>query len=93
MQLVKDYIAVKNLFASKGIPLSNVIGFGCDSCSVMLGVNNGFQGYLKRDVPLVFILGCACHSFSLCASHACTNLPSFLKQSLRDVCCYFSTKQ
>lgn len=84
------FTAVKNLLASKDIPLQNIIGFASDNCSAMLGTNNGFQAFLKREVPSVFILGCTCHSFALCASHACFHLPSFLEQFLRDVCCYFA---
>lgn len=84
------YTAVKELFSSKDIPISNIIGFSSDNCSAMLGRNSGFQAFLKRDVPSVFVLGCTCHSFALCASHASSHLPSFLEQFLRDVCCYFA---
>lgn len=84
------YKAVKELFASKGIPFTNIIGLACDNCSTMMGVNNGFQALLKKDIPSVFILGCICHSFALCSSHACAHLPSYLEEFLRNVCCYFS---
>ena len=63
------YKAVKELLKCKGIPLQNIIGFASDNCSTMLGAHKGFQAYLKQDLPSVFILGCVCHSFSLCASH------------------------
>lgn len=56
--------AVKELLASKDIPLQNIIGFASDNCSAMLGINNGFQAFLKKEVPSVFILGCTCHSFA-----------------------------
>lgn len=85
------YKAVKELFSSKDIPISNIIGYSSDNCSAMLRRNSGFQAFLKRDVvPSVFVLGCTCHSFALCASHASSHLPSFLEQFLRDVCCYFA---
>lgn len=84
------YNAVKDLLEEKKIPLMNIIGFGSDNCSTMLGKNGGFQALLKNDIPTVFVLGCTCHSFVLCASHACAQLPSYLEQFLRDVCCYFS---
>ena len=71
------YKAVKDLLVEKKIPLSNIIGFGSDNCSTMLGNKGGFQALLKNDVPSVFILGCTCHSFALCASHACAQLPSY----------------
>ena len=85
------YRSVKNLLSQKNIPLSNIIGFASDNCSTMLGTKSGFQVYLRNYVPSVFVLGCICHSFALCASHSCTTLPSFLEQFLRDTCCYFFT--
>ena len=84
------YIAVTNLLRSFGIPLQNIVGFASDNCSTMMGVNSGFQAFLKRDIPSVFILGCICHSFALCASHACRNLPSYLESFLKNVCSYFA---
>ena len=84
------YKALTDLLAKKQIPLSNIIGFGSDNCSTVVGNKGGFQAFLKNDVPTVFILGCTCHSFSLCASYACAQLPSYLEQFLRDICCYFS---
>lgn len=84
------YSAVKEVFSSAGIPLSNIIGFASDNCSTMLGANNGFQALLKKDLPHVFVLGCICHSFALCASHASSRLPSWLESFLKDICCYFA---
>ena len=51
------YKAVKDLLVEKKIPLSNIIGFGSDNCSTMLGNKGGFQALLKNDVPSVFFLG------------------------------------
>lgn len=84
------YKSVKNLLSEKKLPLSNIIGFASDNCSTKLGTQNGFQAYLRNDVPFIFVLGCICHSFALCASHASTTLPSYLEQFLRDICCYFA---
>lgn len=84
------YSAVKKVFNSKEIPMNNIIGFASDNCSTMLGANNGFQALLKKDFPSVFVMGCICHSFALCASHASSKLPSWLETLLKDICCYFS---
>jgi hypothetical protein len=84
------YNAVKHVFTKRGIPLVNVIGFASDNCSSMMGVNSGFQAYLKKDVPSVFVIGCICHSFALCANHASNSLPSWLETFVKDVCSYFS---
>lgn len=82
--------SVKELLKSKDIPLQNIIGFASDNCSKMLGAHKGFQAYLKHEIPSVFILGCVCHSFALCASQASNTLPSWLESFLKDACGYFA---
>jgi Domain of unknown function (DUF4371) len=84
------YRSVKQLLDERKIPLSNIIGFASDNCSTMMGVNSGFQAFLKRDNLSVFILGCICHSFALCANHASNCLPSWLETFVKNVCCYFA---
>ena len=84
------YNAVKKLFQDKGIPVTNVIGFGSDNCATMMGAKSGFQTLLKKDVPSVFIMGCVCHSFALCANHAVKVFPSLFETFLKDVSSYFS---
>ena len=84
------YDAVKLLLRRKNIPIENIIGFGSDNCSSMMGKKSGFQKLLKNDVPNVFLMGCVCHSFALCASHAVHVLPSYLKAFLKNFATYFS---
>ena len=85
------YNGVKNLLKERDIPIGNVIGFGSDNyCSTMMGKRNGFQKLLRNDVPSLFIMGCVCHSFALCANHAVGVLPSYLETLMRDVSSYFS---
>lgn len=84
------YTSLKALLDKRVIPLKNIIGLGADNCSSMMGKNNGFQKLLKDDVPSAFIMGCVCHSFALCASHAVTVLPSFLEAFLKNLTSYFS---
>lgn len=84
------YAAVKDLFRENKIPLRNVIGFAADNCATMMGKQSGFQTLLKSDLPNVFVLGCVCHSFALCANHASKQLPSWLETFVKDVCSYFS---
>ena len=64
------YKAVKELFARKEIPLTNLIGLACDNCSTMMGVNNGFQALLKKR-PSISVrswvhLSFICTMFKLC---------------------------
>lgn len=84
------YRSLKKLLEDRKIPMSNIIGFASDNCSTMMGRHSGFQVFLKQDVPSVFILGCICHSFALCANHASTCLPSWLETFVKNVCCYFA---
>jgi hypothetical protein len=56
----------------------------------MMGAKSGLQALLKADVPNVFVLGCICHSFHLCASKAAEVIPTGMETFLRDVSAYFS---
>lgn len=71
-------------------PLTNIKGFGSGNSATMMGHTRGFQALLKKDLPSVFVLGCVCHSFVLCANYASKCLPSFLESFLKNVTSYFS---
>ena len=58
------YNAVKDLLLKRGVPLNNIVRFGSDNCSTMMGRNTGFQKFLKDDVPSVIIMVCVSHSFA-----------------------------
>ena len=81
------YRSVINLLNTKDIPLDKVIGFAADNRATMMGANSTI---VKADLPDVFVLGCVCHSFALCASHASHRLPSWLETFLKDTCAYFA---
>lgn len=83
------YKAVKSTLTKENIPMSNIIGFASDNCSTMMGNKSGFQKLLKDDIPAVFVIGCVCHSFALCSSHAVKVLPSYLESFLKDLTSYF----
>ena len=51
------YQAVKNLLKEKNIPFENIVGFGSDNCSSMMGQKSGFEKSLKDDIPSVFVMG------------------------------------
>jgi len=84
------YKEVKKLLSNRNIPITNVIGFASDNCATMSGSKSGFQANLKKDAPSVFVIGCVCHSFALCANYACSKLPSWLETLIRDIVGYFS---
>ena len=87
---VSLFNSFKHLFEERNIPITNMIGFGSDNCSTMLGKRNGFQKLLRDILPSVFVLGCVCHSFALSASHAASVLPPFLEPLLKDITSHFS---
>ena len=84
------YNGEKKLLGERNIPVANIIGVASDNCSTMTESKSGFQMNLKQDVLFVFVLGCICHSFALCANYACNRLPSWLETFVRNVCYYFS---
>ncbi|GFN95609.1 proteinral transcription factor ii-i repeat domain-containing protein 2 [Plakobranchus ocellatus] len=91
MELHRVFMRLSNRpMQDRNIPLTNIIGFASDNCSTMMDSSGGYQKPLCYDVPSVFIMGCVCHSFALCASHAVSVLPSFLEASLMDLTSYFS---
>lgn len=83
---------IVNFFRSNNIPFkNNLIGFASDGANVMMGRNNSVVTLLQNEIPNIFILKCACHSFHLCASYACTKLPRFIEDLVRDIYNYFSS--
>ncbi|XP_056643937.1 uncharacterized protein LOC130449894 [Diorhabda sublineata] len=56
----------------------------------MMGHISGVKARLKAVIPDLYVLGCTCHSFHLCASAACLKLPRTIEQFARDIYNYFS---
>lgn len=83
---------IVNVFNSNNIPYKkHLIGFASDGANVMMGRNNSVVTLLQNEIPDIFILKCTCHSFHLCASYACTKLPRFIEDFVRDIYNYFSS--
>lgn len=49
----------------------NIIGFGSDGCSVMMGQHNSVSSRMKTNFPGIFVMKCICHSLNLCCIEAC----------------------
>jgi len=85
------YDKVIAFFSLNKIPYkTNLIGFASDGANVMVGTKNSFSSRLISDIPHIFLIKCICHSFHLCASNACTMLPSAVEELTRDIYNYFS---
>ena len=84
------YQAIKGIFEEKLIPLSNIIGYSSDTCSVMFGENLSVSTLLKKDLPHVAAIKCSCHMIHLCTSHACLKLSTTLEDLCRNIYSHFS---
>jgi len=62
---------VNNSFKKNNVNIENIIGFGSDGCSTMMGKNNSVSSRMKEMFPGVFIMRCICHSLHFCCSVAC----------------------
>ena len=49
--------------------VANQVGIGNDNASIMAGINNGVYTELKKDVPLLILIKCACPSLPLTISY------------------------
>lgn len=83
------YNSLIALLDSYEIPYKNIVGFGADNASVMMGPIKGVQARLKQICPNLVVFGCGCHSAHLCASAACLKLPKTVEQFARDIFNYF----
>lgn len=84
------YNGLKKSLHSKGIPLTNVIGFSSDTTNVMAGDHNSVFTHLTKDCPEILCIKCSCHMIHLAASKACLKLPKHIEDLLRNVGSHFS---
>jgi hypothetical protein len=80
---------IKNIFDKNQIT-KNLIAFAADNASTMVGHQNGVQAKLKELNPMSYVQKCLCHSLHLCTSAAAKELPSVIKQFVRDIYFYFA---
>lgn len=84
------YQTVLKCLAEVGIRIENMIGFAADNASVMMGKISGVQARFRVMLPHIFVLGCVCHSFHLCASAAANKLPKSIEDFARSIYNHFS---
>ena len=65
---------VDDAFTKHNIPWSNLLGFGSDGASVMLGSRNSALSLLRSMQPHLWHIHCVCHVAPLCAAHASKKL-------------------
>ena len=81
--------ALSNEVDSRGIPWSNMIGYGSDSASVMVSAHNSVLSRIRTKQPNLFSLGCLCHLSALCAAAALKTLPVSIDELLIDIFYHF----
>lgn len=83
------YDGMMQTFKAHEIPVKNIIGFGADGCSVMMGAHNSVSSRLRNECPGLFVIKCVCHSAHLCASEACKVLPRRCEDLAREIYNFF----
>ncbi|XP_046975618.1 uncharacterized protein LOC124541725 [Vanessa cardui] len=83
--------ALINSFENQSIPVTNLIGFAADGCSVMMGDKNSVSSRLKDHCPDIIVMKCVCHSAHLCASAACKELPRRCEDLSRHIYGFFKS--
>lgn len=84
------YDAVMNLLAKLEVPLENLVGYGADNASNMMGGKSGLKALFLQANPHIFVMGCICHSLALCSSSASEKLPDEIEQFVHDVYNHFA---
>ncbi|KAF0689644.1 DUF4371 domain-containing protein, partial [Aphis craccivora] len=91
VRLLKIFLTFAlNRSKKKNINLDNLIGFGSDGCSTMMGSQNSMSSRMQLYFPGIFIIKCICHSIHLCCSEACKSLPRRCEDLARDIYNFFS---
>lgn len=75
------YKLIVDLFTKHGIDYkSNLVGFGSDAASVMVGQWHSVSSLLKGDCPNLKLFKCICHSLATCMSKSCEMLPLIVEE-------------
>jgi len=70
---------IMSSFEKHGIDFKNIVSFGSDGCSTMMGKNYSVSSRMKIMFSTIVIIKCICHSLHLCCSQACKSLPKGVK--------------
>lgn len=65
---------LKSDLAKHDLEMTNIIGFAADTTNVIFGQNNSVTSRIMEANPHCLAIKCACHSFALAVSHACSTL-------------------
>ncbi|XP_050505697.1 uncharacterized protein LOC126883968 [Diabrotica virgifera virgifera] len=87
---VELYSTLKDIIFSKGIPISNFVGFSSDTPNVMVGPHNSVFSHLKQEFPDIVCVKCSCHMAHLATSKACLKLPKHIEDLLRNIGSHFN---
>jgi len=88
------FSVIENCIAGWGYDLviENMIGFGCDGASSMVGSHNSVFSRIQAANPHTVLMKCVCHSLALwvCVQHAFEVIPSDVGYILSVISSWFS---
>ena len=64
------YLSVSNYLTAQQLSPLNIVGFGSDGCSTMMGRNNGVYAKFRKDNPYILQNHCFMHRLQLCIKDA-----------------------
>ncbi|KFD64799.1 hypothetical protein M514_23011 [Trichuris suis] len=79
------FLILKDFFAEKDIPLTNIMSVATDGAPSMTGSHRGFIAYLKQIVPDILAIHCVIHRLRLVAKHLSARLSCSL-ELFRQLC-------
>ena len=72
------YDSVNQLIHARGLQYKDLIAVSTDGASAMIGHENGFVSFLKKNIPNLITVHCVAHRESLAAADASKKLPELL---------------
>jgi len=84
------FSVIENCIAEYDLVIENMIGFGCDGASSMVGSHNSVFSRIQAANPHTVLMKCVCHSLALCVQHAFEVMPSDVGYILSVISSWFS---
>jgi len=84
------FSVIENCIAENDVVIENVIGFGCDGASSMVGSHNSVFSRIEAANPHTVLMKRVCHSLALCVQHTFEVMPSDVGYFVSVISSWFS---
>ena len=84
------FVALKEKLESKNLDLKNIVGYGSDGASNVIGAHNSVWSRIKNASNNCVLMRCICHSLDLVVQNAFELMPSSVGFLLADIPTFFS---